>query len=74
MTMYGMTFVRSHVYESRIDAKVDICREALKKLKADYPEWIVPERPHNSLAPSGWNWAETLRGKGGNLLDKSLVY
>ncbi|KAL4945956.1 hypothetical protein BDV06DRAFT_235855 [Aspergillus oleicola] len=56
-----MTFVRSHVYESRKTARVGICREALKKLKIEFPNWIVPERPKDSLAPSGWNWVEILR-------------
>ncbi|RDW61255.1 uncharacterized protein DSM5745_10753 [Aspergillus mulundensis] len=62
MTMYGMTFVRSHVYESRRSAKVSICREALKKLKVEFPNWVVPERPRDLLAPSGWDWVEILQG------------
>ncbi|KAL4961214.1 uncharacterized protein BDV14DRAFT_203928 [Aspergillus stella-maris] len=61
MKIYGMTFVRSHVYDSRKVARVCICREALKKLKTEFPHWIVPERPKDALAPPGWNWVETLR-------------
>ncbi|KAL4784507.1 hypothetical protein BJX76DRAFT_327204 [Aspergillus varians] len=60
MTMYGMTFVRSHIYTSRRVAKVSICREALKKLKAEFPNWVVPERPKDSISPSDWDWVETL--------------
>lgn len=63
MTIYGMTFVRSHVYTSRRVAKVSICREALKKLKNEFPNWIVPERPKDSISPPGWDWVETLHGK-----------
>ena len=63
MKIYGMTFVRSHVYDSRKTARVCICREALKKLKTEFPHWIVPERPKDALAPPGWNWGEILRGK-----------
>ncbi|KAL4954923.1 hypothetical protein BDW69DRAFT_183076 [Aspergillus filifer] len=61
MKIYGMTFVRSHVYDSRKAARVCICREALKNLKTEFPHWIVPERPKDALAPPGWNWVETLR-------------
>jgi hypothetical protein len=63
MTMYGMTFVRSHVYASRKDAKVDVCKEALKKLKVEQPDWIVPERPGGSLPPVDRDWVRILRGK-----------
>ncbi|KAL4991756.1 hypothetical protein BDW68DRAFT_173694 [Aspergillus falconensis] len=63
MTIYGMTFTRSHVYESRRTAKVSICREALKKLRVEFPNWAVPEGPRDSLAPSSWDWVETLQGK-----------
>ncbi|KAL5045115.1 hypothetical protein BDW71DRAFT_91834 [Aspergillus fruticulosus] len=61
MTIYGMTFTRSHVYESRRTAKVSICREALKKLRVEFPNWAVPEGPRDSLAPSSWDWVETLQ-------------
>ncbi|KAL3445944.1 hypothetical protein BJX65DRAFT_136408 [Aspergillus insuetus] len=61
MTMYGMTFVRSHVYASRKDAKVDVCKEALKKLKVEHPDWIVPERPGGSLPPVDRDWVKILR-------------
>ncbi|KAL2832273.1 hypothetical protein BJY01DRAFT_253943 [Aspergillus pseudoustus] len=64
MTMYGMTFVRSHVYASRKDAKVDICREALKRLKTEHPKWLVPERPRDSPAPVEWDWTYLLHRKG----------
>ncbi|KAJ0420430.1 hypothetical protein BJY00DRAFT_139697 [Aspergillus carlsbadensis] len=60
MTMYGMTFVRSHVYASRKDAKLDVCKEALKKLKVEHPEWIVPERPGGSLPPVDRDWVRIL--------------
>ncbi|KAL4917082.1 hypothetical protein BDW62DRAFT_89744 [Aspergillus aurantiobrunneus] len=60
MTIYGMTFIRSHVYASRRVAKVSICKEALKKLKVEFPNWVVPERPKDSIAPPGWDWVETL--------------
>ncbi|KAL6230086.1 hypothetical protein BDW75DRAFT_245156 [Aspergillus navahoensis] len=61
MTIYGMTFTRSHVYESRRTAKVSICREALKKLRVEFPNWVLPEGPRDSLAPSSWDWVETLQ-------------
>ncbi|KAL4975903.1 hypothetical protein BDW66DRAFT_151438 [Aspergillus desertorum] len=61
MTIYGMTFIRSHVYESRRTAKVSICREALKKLRVEFPNWVVPEGPKESLAPSSLDWVETLQ-------------
>ncbi|KAL4930545.1 uncharacterized protein BDV17DRAFT_289771 [Aspergillus undulatus] len=61
MTIYGMTFVRSHVYESQSTARVCICREALKKLKSEFPNWVVPERPKDSISPPGWDWVEILR-------------
>ncbi|KAL4994107.1 hypothetical protein BDV10DRAFT_199020 [Aspergillus recurvatus] len=56
-----MTFTRSHVYMSRQTAKVSICREALKKLRVEFPNWVVPEGPWDSLAPSSWDWVETLQ-------------
>ncbi|KAL4901806.1 hypothetical protein BDW74DRAFT_181523 [Aspergillus multicolor] len=60
MRMYGDTFTRSHVYESRRSAKVSVSREALKRLKVEFPNWVVPERPKDSLAPSGWDWFKIL--------------
>ncbi|KAL3432470.1 hypothetical protein BDV09DRAFT_197661 [Aspergillus tetrazonus] len=61
MTIYGMTFIQSHVYESRKNAKVSVCKEALKKLKVEFPNWVVPEGPRDSLVSSGWDWVETLQ-------------
>ncbi|KAL4814568.1 hypothetical protein BDW67DRAFT_186577 [Aspergillus spinulosporus] len=61
LTIYGMTFTRSHIYDSRKIAKVSVCREALKKLKVEFPNWVVPEGPKDSLVSSGWDWVETLQ-------------
>ncbi|KAI9372029.1 hypothetical protein BJX61DRAFT_534300 [Aspergillus egyptiacus] len=61
MTMYGMTFTRSHLYVSQRTVKVSLCREALKKLKAEFPNWVVPERPGNSLTNPRRNWVEILQ-------------
>ncbi|KAL3465135.1 hypothetical protein BJX64DRAFT_285676 [Aspergillus heterothallicus] len=60
LTMYGMTFVRSHVYASCKGAKVDVCREALRKLKTQYPEWHVPEPPKESLPSVDRDWVYLL--------------
>ncbi|KAL4762354.1 uncharacterized protein BDW70DRAFT_159014 [Aspergillus foveolatus] len=61
MTIYGMTFIQSHVYDSRKNAKVSVCKGALKKLKVEFPNWVVPEGPRDSLVSSGWDWVETLQ-------------
>ncbi|KAL4875496.1 hypothetical protein BJY04DRAFT_223958 [Aspergillus karnatakaensis] len=60
MTMYGTTFIRSHVYISSRSAKAAVCREALKKLKAEFPDWPIPERPKHSIAPPNVNWVAIL--------------
>ncbi|PYH88824.1 hypothetical protein BO71DRAFT_338024 [Aspergillus ellipticus CBS 707.79] len=60
LTMYGHTIIRSNVYPSQKAAKVDVCRAAMKKLQADYPEWILPEED-DCLVTSGWNWTGLLR-------------
>ncbi|KAL3472440.1 hypothetical protein BJX99DRAFT_216024 [Aspergillus californicus] len=61
MTMYGMTFNRSYVYTCRKSAMASLCREALRKLKVEFPDWIIPERPSNSSLNPRWDWVEILR-------------
>ncbi|KAL4801914.1 hypothetical protein BDV18DRAFT_164425 [Aspergillus unguis] len=72
MTMYGMTLLRSHIYETQWDAKVAICREALKRMMSEYPDWVVPERPKDAISPPGWDWVGILHD-GDHCLQKGLV-
>ncbi|KAL5339292.1 hypothetical protein BJX70DRAFT_161702 [Aspergillus crustosus] len=60
LTMYGTTFIRCHIYTSCRAAKVSVCREALKKFKAEYPDWAVPERPKDLAAPPEMDWVAIL--------------
>ncbi|CBF82574.1 predicted protein [Aspergillus nidulans FGSC A4] len=43
------------------NAKVPVCKEALKKLKVEFPNWVVPEGPRDSLVSSGWDWVKLCR-------------
>ncbi|KAL2824759.1 hypothetical protein BDW59DRAFT_147030 [Aspergillus cavernicola] len=61
MTMYGMTHTCMHVYTYRRSARVSLCREALKRLKVEFPNWVVPERPGDSMTNPRWDWVELLR-------------
>ncbi|PYI04496.1 hypothetical protein BO78DRAFT_449686 [Aspergillus sclerotiicarbonarius CBS 121057] len=61
LTMYGFTIARSNVYPSQKAAKADVCLAALKRLQAEYPEWILPDEEQDGPVTSGWDWIELLR-------------
>ncbi|PWY78151.1 hypothetical protein BO94DRAFT_472361, partial [Aspergillus sclerotioniger CBS 115572] len=61
LTMYGFTIARSNVYSSQKAAKADVCRTALKRLQAEYPEWVLPDEEQGGPVTSGWDWIELLR-------------
>ncbi|KAH8431174.1 uncharacterized protein LDX57_008833 [Aspergillus melleus] len=42
-------------------AKVEVCREALDRLRSIYPGWIVPDEPSDLPPDSGWDWCELLQ-------------
>lgn len=60
--MYGQTIVKPHLFESQIEVKTEICREALRRLMSQFPEWVAPSEPEDSSS-AGWNWVELLQGK-----------
>ncbi|RAL04354.1 uncharacterized protein BO80DRAFT_432050 [Aspergillus ibericus CBS 121593] len=61
LTMYGFTITKSNIYPSQRAAKADVCLAALKKLQAEYPEWILPDEEQDGPVTSGWDWIELLR-------------
>lgn len=62
--MYGHTIVKPHLFDSQGVAKAEACREALKTLVSQFPEWIVPREPEESpVAFVGWSWVELLQGE-----------
>lgn len=65
LTVYGYTFRRNQAFDSEMEAKVEVCREALTMLKHQLPRLIVPNAPFDYLttAAAGWNWVELLRGE-----------
>lgn len=63
LTMYGYTIVKPHIFDSREEAKIEICREGLKTLASRFPKWTVPGEPEECLNTLGWNWVEILQGE-----------
>lgn len=61
--MYGYTIVKPHIFDSREEAKIEICREGLKTLASRFPKWTVPGEPEECLNTLGWNWVEILQGE-----------
>ncbi|KAE8349040.1 hypothetical protein BDV28DRAFT_152261 [Aspergillus coremiiformis] len=61
LTLYGHTLVRSHVYKSPKEAKADVCRDALRSLSVDHPEWAIPLQPNDLPATSARDWVEISR-------------
>lgn len=63
-----------HVYVSRYVAKVEVCRDALDQLRAQFPQWVVPRAPdecHVDDSPgedeAAEVWVDLLQSKEGTL-------
>lgn len=61
--MYGRTIVRSFLFETQMEARIEVCWEALKGLQSQFPGWLVPYEPEGGSNSPGWNWVELLQGK-----------
>lgn len=62
LTTYGHTITRIRNNETPEQAKVEVCREALHKFRAEYPEWVVPCVLTDWYPGPDWNWCELLHG------------
>lgn len=63
LTIYGHTIVAPRTYTSQMEAKVWVCREALKRLSIEHQHWAVPSEPAAHWFDDTWNWVALLRGK-----------
>ncbi|BCR91752.1 uncharacterized protein ACHE_70595A [Aspergillus chevalieri] len=61
LTMYGRTIVRSFLFETQMEARIEVCWEALKGLQSQFPGWLVPYEPEGGSNSPGWNWVELLQ-------------
>lgn len=45
-----------------MEARTEVCWEALKGLQSQFPGWLVPSEPEGVSNSPGWNWVDLLQG------------
>ncbi|KAI2792064.1 hypothetical protein POX_b02098 [Penicillium oxalicum] len=59
LQLYGHT-VYAAPENTPIDAAVVACRQALRELSREHPQWLLPPKPSQGLGEPHWNWKQIL--------------